>query len=150
MLALHGYVEARRRGPRRPARVSAGHRRHGAGHLMKKRTLVSLVALSAVAYAGYHYLGGKKDGPPRFTTQKVDKGPIVAHVTASGTLSALVTVQVGIQGSWRIVELAADFNSPVQKEQIIAKLDPELFQAAVDQAKANLLTDQGNLEKAKV
>jgi len=120
---------------------------------MKKRTLVSivaLVALSAVAYAGYHYLGGKKDGPPRFTTQKVDKGPIVAHVTASGTLSALVTVQVGTQVSGRIVELAADFNSPVQKEQIIAKLDPELFQAAVDQAKANLLTDQGNLEKAKV
>lgn len=112
--------------------------------------LVALVAVSAVAYAGYHYLGGKKDGPPRFTTLKVDKGPIVARVTASGTLSALVTVQVGSQVSGRILELAADFNSPVQKDQIIAKLDPELFQAAVDLAKANLLTDQGNLEKAKV
>ncbi|HEX3478883.1 MAG TPA: efflux RND transporter periplasmic adaptor subunit [Kofleriaceae bacterium] len=111
---------------------------------------VPIVAVSAVAYAGYHYLGGKQDGPPRFTTLKVDKGPIVARVTASGTLSALVTVQVGSQVSGRILELAADFNSPVQKDQIIAKLDPELFQAAVDLAKANLLTDQGNLEKAKV
>jgi HlyD family secretion protein len=120
---------------------------------MKKRILgwiVALAAVSAVAYAGYHYAGGKKDGPPRFTTQKVDKGSIVARVSASGTLSALVTVQVGSQVSGRIVELAADFNSPVKKDQIIAKLDPELFQAAVDQAKANLLTDQGNLEKARV
>lgn len=120
---------------------------------MTRRALVRLVALvaaSAVAYAGYRSLGGKQDGPPRFTTQKVDKGPIVARVTASGTLSALVTVQVGSQVSGRILELAADFNSPVHRDQVIAKLDPELFQAAVDQAKANLLADQGNLEKAKV
>jgi len=120
---------------------------------MKKRTfvwMVALVALPAAAYAGYHYLGGKTNEPPLFTTQKADKGPIVARVTASGTLSALVTVQVGSQVSGRILELAADFNSPVQKGQIIAKLDPELFQAAVDQAKASLLADQGNLEKAKV
>jgi HlyD family secretion protein len=112
--------------------------------------IAALVALSAVAYAGYRYLGGKPDGPLRFTTLKADKGPIVARVTASGTLSALVTVQVGSQVSGRILELAADFNSPVQKNQIIARLDPELFQAAVDQAKANLLADQGNLEKARV
>ncbi len=112
--------------------------------------IAALVALSAVAYAGYRYLGGKPDGPLRFTTQKADKGPIVARVTASGTLSALVTVQVGSQVSGRILELAADFNSPVQKNQIIARLDPELFQAAVDQAQANLLADQGNLEKARV
>jgi HlyD family secretion protein len=112
--------------------------------------IAALVTLSAVAYAGYRHLGGKPDGPLRFTTQKADKGPIVARVTASGTLSALVTVQVGSQVSGRILELAADFNSPVQKNQIIARLDPELFQAAVDQAKANLLADQGNLEKARV
>jgi len=120
---------------------------------VKKRTLgwiAALVAGSAVAYAGSRFLGGQPDGPLRFTTQKVDKGPVVARVTASGTLSALVTVQVGSQVSGRILELAADFNSPVQKNQIIARLDPELFQAAVDQAKANLLADQGNLEKARV
>ena len=120
---------------------------------MKKRTLgwiAALVTVSVVAYTGYRYLGGKPDEPLRFTTQKADKGPIVARVTASGTLSALVTVQVGSQVSGRILELAADFNSPVQKNQIIARLDPELFQAAVDQAKANLLADQGNLEKARV
>jgi HlyD family secretion protein len=112
--------------------------------------LAALVTLSAAAYAGHRYLGGKPDGPLRFTTRRADKGPIVARVTASGTLSALVTVQVGSQVSGRILELTADFNSPVQKNQIIARLDPELFQTAVDQAKANLVADQGNLEKARV
>lgn len=120
---------------------------------MEQRVLVRIAALVSIAggmYVGYRYLGGNKAGPPRFTTQKVDKGPIIARVGASGTLSALVTVQVGSQVSGSILELAADFNSPVKKDQIIAKLDPELFQAAVDQAKANLLSDQGSLEKAKV
>src|SRR5262249_11801641 len=58
--------------------------------------------------------------------------------------------QVGSQVSGRLMEISADFNSQVTKDQVIAKLDPELFQAAVDQAHANLLADQGNLEKAKV
>src|SRR5215813_3621708 len=120
---------------------------------MKKRTVVWIIVLLALAgtsFGAYRYFSGKKDGPPRFTTQKVDKGPIVARVTASGTLSALVTVQVGSQVSGRLLEISADFNSKVEKDQVIAKLDPELFQAAVDQARANLLADQGNLEKAKV
>ena len=109
-----------------------------------------IVGLSAVAYAGYRYMDGRKEAPPRFTTQKADRGAIIARVTASGTLSALVTVQVGAQVSGRLMEISADFNSKVVKDQIIAKLDPELYQAAVDQAQANLLADQGNLEKAKV
>src|SRR5215470_14532084 len=120
---------------------------------MKKRTVVWIIVLAILAglgYGGYRVFAGRKDGPPRFTTQKVDKGPIIARVTASGTLSALVTVQVGSQVSGRLMEISADFNSQVTKDQIIAKLDPELFQAAVDQAQANLLADQGNLEKAKV
>src|SRR5262249_7619387 len=109
-----------------------------------------VVAIAAAAFGIYIYLGSRKPPPPAFTTQKADRGPIVARVTASGTLSALVTVQVGSQVSGRLMEISADFNSKVEKDQIIAKLDPELFQAAVDQARANLLADQGNLEKAKV
>jgi HlyD family secretion protein len=120
---------------------------------MNKRTvvwIVIIVVLAALGYGAYRFFAGRKDGAPRFTTQKVDKGPIIARVTASGTLSALVTVQVGSQVSGRLMEITADFNSPVTKDQVIAKLDPELFQASVEQAQANLLADQGNLEKAKV
>src|SRR5512135_680949 len=85
----------------------------------------------------------------RYTTAQVDRGRIVSKVTATGTLSAIVTVQVGSQVSGRIAALYADFNSPVRKGQLVAKIDPALFQAAVDQAKANYLAAQGNLAKAQ-
>jgi HlyD family secretion protein len=71
-------------------------------------------------------------------------------VTATGTLSALVTVQVGAQVSGRIQELKADFNSSVKKGQVIAKIDPQLYLAAVEQARANHIAAQGQLAKAKV
>jgi HlyD family secretion protein len=82
-------------------------------------------------------------------TAKLERGKIVAKVTATGTLSALVTVQVGSQVSGRIAELHADFNSTVKKGQLIARIDPQLFQATVEQQRANLVAAQGNLAKAK-
>jgi HlyD family secretion protein len=84
-----------------------------------------------------------------FDTAQVDRGRIVAKVTATGTLSAIVTVQVGTQVSGTIAALNADFNSRVKKGQLIAKIDPALFQAAVQQARANLAAAQGNLARAK-
>lgn len=87
---------------------------------------------------------------PAYETAAVDRGRIVAQVTATGTLSALVTVQVGSQVSGRISQLFVDFNSPVKKGQLIAKLDPELFRAALEQARANHVAAQGDLTKAKV
>src|SRR6476646_11119826 len=84
---------------------------------------------------------------PRYETVAVDRGPIVAKVTATGTLSALVTVQVGTQVSGRIKELHADFNSPVKKGQVIAKIEPSLFAAALESARANYLAGQGPVTK---
>jgi len=86
----------------------------------------------------------------QWETAAVDRGRIVARVTATGTLSALVTVQVGSQVSGRIQQLFADFNSPVRKGQLIAKIDPQLFQASLEQARANFAAAQGNVAKAKV
>ncbi len=79
----------------------------------------------------------------------MDRGSVVAKVTATGTLSAIVTVQVGSQVSGRIAALHADYNSKVAKGQLIAWIDPELFQAAVDQARANSAAAQGTLAKSK-
>jgi HlyD family secretion protein len=70
-------------------------------------------------------------------------------VTATGTVSALVTVLVGSQISGRIAHLGVDFNSEVKKGQVIAKIDPELFRAAREQARANYIAAKGNLAKAK-
>jgi HlyD family secretion protein len=86
----------------------------------------------------------------QWETTAVDRGRIVARVTATGTLSALVTVQVGSQVSGRIQQLLVDFNSPVKKGQLIAKIDPQLFQASLEQARANFAAAEGNLLKAKV
>ena len=82
-----------------------------------------------------------------YETAEADRGTIAAKVTATGNLSALLTIQVGSQVSGRVQELFADFNSPVKKGETIAKLDPVLFQAAVEQALANLVSAQGNMKK---
>jgi HlyD family secretion protein len=91
----------------------------------------------------------KAQGQVSYVTASVDRARITAKVTASGTLSAIVTVQVGSQVSGRIAALYADWNSQVTKGQLVAKIDPALFQAAVEQARANLTAAQGNLAKAK-
>ncbi|HVY47180.1 MAG TPA: efflux RND transporter periplasmic adaptor subunit, partial [Minicystis sp.] len=74
----------------------------------------------------------------RFETLPLDRGPFAAKVTATGQTSAIVTVQVGSQVSGRIDSLKVDFNSPVKKGQVVATIDPSLFNAAVGQASANL------------
>ncbi len=118
---------------------------------MTKRRLY-LAAAVVVLLAGvglWRWQAGSAKGKPQYETAAVDKGNIVAKVTATGTLSAIVTVQVGSQVSGRIAELKADFNSAVKKGQLIAKIDPALFQAAVEQARANFVAAQGNLARSQ-
>ncbi len=112
-----------------------------------------LLLLAALGAGGW-YLKNRLSPAPlpldqRVNTVPVSRGPITAKITATGTLSALVTVQVGSQVSGRIAELHADFNTQVKKGQLIARIDPQMFQAAVRQAKANLLAAEGNLARAK-
>jgi len=119
---------------------------------MTKRRLYLAAAAVAVLLAGvglWRWRAGSGKAKPQLETALVDKGNIVAKVTATGTLSAIVTVQVGSQVSGRIAELRADFNSTVKKGQLIAKIDPALFQAAVEQARANYVAAQGNLARAQ-
>ncbi|MBS2031794.1 MAG: efflux RND transporter periplasmic adaptor subunit [Deltaproteobacteria bacterium] len=101
-----------------------------------------LVATALVACTG-------KNAAPTYDTAPVQRGRIVARVTATGTLSALVTVQVGTQVSGRIAELKVDFNSTVKKGEVLAKIDPQLFEAAVESAKANSAQADGQLAQTK-
>lgn len=73
----------------------------------------------------------------QFDTARVDRGPIQAKVTANGAVSALVTVNVGSQVSGRVQTLLVDFGSLVKQGQVVATIDPSLFQAAADQTAAN-------------
>jgi HlyD family secretion protein len=116
-----------------------------------KKAIVTLLVVGVVGgsvYAYYRY----KDAAPKFTvnTAVITRGDIVDTVGATGTLQAVTTVQVGSQVSGTISELHADFNSLVKKGQVIARLDPSLFQTQIDQAKANLERSKADLEHQKV
>jgi HlyD family secretion protein len=114
-----------------------------------KTWLIVFVVLGAAAFGVLAWTRNAKPTGPKYETVKVDQGRIVARVTATGTLSALVTVQVGSQVSGRIAQIFVDFNSPVKKGQVIAKIEPELFKAALEQTRANYAAAKGNLEKSK-
>ena len=119
---------------------------------LKSKTLWAVVVVCGLAIATTTFMFKRRAAKPavQWETTSVDKGRIVARVTATGILSALVTVQVGSQVSGRVQQLFVDFNSPVKKGQLIAKIDPQLFQASMEQARANYAAAEGNLLKSKV
>lgn len=109
--------------------------------------LLALLAASALIHRG---------DTTQYITAKVQEGEIRDAVEASGTVNAVINVQVGSQVSGTIAKLNADFNSRVHKDQIIAEIDPQLFQGALLQAsadlqnaKANVIAAKANLMKAK-
>jgi len=87
--------------------------------------------------------------PYRLEKARVERGDVTGRVTATGTLSALVTVQVGSQVSGRISELNADFGQRVKRGQVIAKLDQRMFAAQAEQGRANREAATGDLQKAR-
>jgi HlyD family secretion protein len=89
-----------------------------------------------------------KADTPSYRTEPVTRGDIQAAVTATGTVNAVTTVQVGTQVSGTIRTLYVDFNSRVKKGQLIAQIDPSTFEAQVQQAEANLHSAQANLDKS--
>jgi HlyD family secretion protein len=81
-----------------------------------------------------------------YRTAAVEEGSLVATISASGTLNPVKSVTVGTQVTGMIKELDVDFNSPVQKGQVIARIDPREYQARYDQALANYVLAQRNHE----
>ncbi len=95
------------------------------------------------------YFWGNQSSSAQYMTAKVERGNLRNTVTATGTLQAVTTVQVGSQVSGTIAALYADYNSMVKKGQVIAQLDPSLTKAQVDQARANLQQAQAGLQQAR-
>jgi len=113
-----------------------------------KKILIIGASLVIIALAGLFFFRGKGN-EPQFRTDKVTKGDIVMSVTATGTVNPVTTVLVGTQVSGTIKDIYVDYNAPVKKGQLIARIDPASFEAQVEQAKANLLSAKANLEKAE-
>ena len=122
-----------------------------------KRAIIVLVIAAAIGAGGWTYYVRHNGVELTVNTSPITRGEIIDAVASTGTLQAVVSVTVGSQVSGNISWLGADFNSIVKKNQVIAKLDPTLFQAQVSQsaanlanAKAQILKDQASLAYAKV
>jgi HlyD family secretion protein len=114
--------------------------------------LVTFVVLTVVLAAGgvYYYRAHHAPQAPAPLTAAVTRGDVIAKVDATGTLAPVTTVQVGSQMSGTIKALRADYNSHVKKGQVIAELDPSLFQTQVEQARSTLVKVQADADRAKV
>jgi HlyD family secretion protein len=86
----------------------------------------------------------------KYQTATVTRGPITQGVTATGTLNPMVNVQVGSQVSGNIQKLFADFNSAVKAGEVVAQIDPTLFQATVTQMEGDLASAQAALELTRL
>ena len=97
-----------------------------------------LVLLIGAAVFGYTYFFKGKEAVVKYRTARVERGSLSTYVTATGTVNPVITVLVGSQVSGMIQKLYADYNTPVKTGQLIAQIDPAIFQAQVSQAKAKL------------
>jgi HlyD family secretion protein len=117
-----------------------------------KKPLVWGGALSlAAGLAAWAYYGGNSaSSAPTIATGVVARGDVVETVDATGTLQAVTTVQVGTQVSGTVKALHADFNSRVRRGQVIAELEPSLFDTQVEQARASLIRLEAEVRRAEV
>lgn len=115
--------------------------------LISKRWIWLLGVVLAVAVLAAFV--AKRPKPVQYTTAKVVKGDIRDEVQATGTINAVTTVQVGSQVSGTISEIDADFNAKVKKGQVVAKIDPSIFEGQLVQAQADLANAVANVAAAK-
>jgi HlyD family secretion protein len=115
-------------------------------YIRNKWFIIAAIILALAVLTAFKLESGKA---PQFVTEKAQQGNIQNAVQATGSITAVTTVQVGSQVSGTIQNLYADFNSHVKKNQIIAQIDASLFQGALLQAKADFADAQANLSASK-
>jgi HlyD family secretion protein len=122
------------------------------------KRIISLVVVAGLVGAGVwgYFYTQSRGNAPKYRTTRVERGPLTSAVSATGNLNAVTTVLVGSQVSGQVKELHADFNTLVKKDQVIARIDPEIFQAKVGAATADLessraavLNQEAQVQRAK-
>ena len=114
-----------------------------------KKWIFILLAVLLAAGGGYFYFSGSDAPQYTFRTVPLERGDIVATVTATGKLGAVTVVDVGTQVSGTIREIYADFNDRVKKGQLIALIDPSVLEARLQEAEANLSMARASLSRAR-
>lgn len=114
---------------------------------MKKKGLIILgIIFIIIAVSALINMNANKE---QYKTRALKKRTIVQSVFASGTVNPVITVSIGSQVSGTIKELYVDFNSEVKKGQLLAQIDPALFEARVNESRASLNNAQANYERVK-
>jgi HlyD family secretion protein len=108
----------------------------------RKLGLISVLLVLILAGVAGFYWFSNGSGKQSFRTAPIERGELLSTISATGTLNAVVTVQVGTQVSGTLQQILVDFNSPVKKGMLVARIDPATFEAKVNQA-------QGDLENSK-
>ena len=116
---------------------------------MKKKLWMTIVGIVAVLAVAFFLIASGKNDKVSYRLEKVDRGDVVVSISATGTLSADTTVQVGSQVSGRIAKIYVDFNSVVRRGQLLAQLDPTFLQAALSQVKAGVTKATAALNQAQ-
>src|SRR3954452_5732287 len=119
-------------------------------HKQRRFLIIAIVVVVGVLVVLFFLRRGKGGGGENYRTEAVSRGNITMTVNATGTLSAVVTVQVGSQVSGIISKLYADFNSQVKQGQLLAELDPTPFQQTVEQRRADVTKSQVEVASSKV
>src|SRR3989442_14736331 len=117
--------------------------------MVRPRPSRIILAAAAVAVVAVVLAFRGHDPDVKYAAVPADRGDLMDVVGATGTVQAVVTVQVGSQVSGTIQNLYADFNSVVHKGQVIARLDPSSFQARLGQAQAALMAARANVDRAR-
>src|SRR5271156_3404768 len=113
---------------------------------LSKNNAWMLAIVAVIAVGGWYFYGGNSSGV-RMVTARVTEGPIVRSVTATGTVNPVITVQLGTYVSGPIIAIYKDYNAPVKKGQLIAKIDPSTYQVTVAIAQATLANSKAQLGK---
>lgn len=117
---------------------------------IKRHWVIALLTAAIVVAVGlFGAFSTRSDNKSQYFTTKAEHGDIREVVEATGTINAVITVQVGSQVSGTIAALYADFNSRVKKGQVVAQIDPALFKANLQQAQSDLANAQANAVAAK-
>ncbi len=114
---------------------------------MKKIIFITILVL-AVLFAGLHFIQIQKE-KPKYKTERVERRTISTQVEASGLIKPVKTVNIGAQVSGQIKEIYVDYNSEVKKGQLLAQIDPSLFESQVQKAQGDLLAAQANYTQVK-
>ncbi len=109
-----------------------------------------LIGVCVLMVAGTSFYAREEKREEQYKTAQVVLGNVTESVSATGKVNAMMTTQVGSQVSGVILQLFADFNSHVKKGEVIAQIDPSIFRARVNQAKAKLTSDKAHVEKAQI